>query len=267
MSCRRLPVGRGALAAVMLAVLTVLASGCASPSGSSPTTPAGTGSASTAPRPVTVFAAASLQAAFTEIAMLDLTLAVTFSFDGSPTLVDQVLAGAPADVLATADEATLARAVQGGAAASTPAIFASNTGVLIVPKGNPGQVTGLDQSLTGRRLVVCAPAVPCGATARAIANAAGVALRPVSEELKVSDVRGKVTSGEADAGIVFTTDARAAGEQVETVALPGAERFATRYPIVIVNDARHADAARAFVTLVTGPRGQEVLGRHGFTAP
>lgn len=246
-----------------LAVLAVLLSACAGAPAASSTGSGGAG----APRPVTVFAAASLQAAFTEIARLDPMLAITFSFDGSPTLVDQVLAGAPADVLATADEATMTRAVQGGAAAPDPAIFASNTGVLIVPRGNPAGITGLDASLSGRRLVVCAPAVPCGATARAIASAAGVTLRPVSEELKVSDVRGKVTSGEADAGIVFTTDARSAGDKVETIPLPGAERFATRYPITALNQAPHADAARAFVALVTGPRGQEVMARHGFTAP
>ncbi|WP_342372941.1 molybdate ABC transporter substrate-binding protein [Propioniciclava soli] len=254
---------RRAILVAALAAATALA-GCAA--GLSPAAPAAPSDAP-APAPVTVFAAASLTAAFTEIAALDPALAVTLSFDGSPTLVDQVAAGAPADVLATADVTTMTRARDAGLLAGEPVTFAANTAVLIVPRGNPGAVTGLDVSLEGRRLVVCAPTVPCGATAHAIADAAGVTLRPVSEEQKVTDVRGKVASGEADAGIVFATDALAAGDAVETLPLPGAAQAATTYPIAVVHDAPHPDAAAAFVALITGPDGRDVLAAHGFTLP
>lgn len=252
---------RRAILVAALATATALAGCAAGPSPADPAAP------SDAPAPVTVFAAASLTAAFTEIAALDPALAVTLSFDGSPTLVDQVAAGAPADVLATADVTTMTRARDAGLLAGEPVTFAANTAVLIVPRGNPGAVTGLDVSLEGRRLVVCAPTVPCGATAHAIADAAGVTLRPVSEEQKVTDVRGKVASGEADAGIVFATDALAAGDAVETLPLPGAAQAATTYPIAVVHDAPHPDAAAAFVALVTGPDGRDVLAAHGFTLP
>lgn len=217
---------------------------------------------------VTVFAAASLTAAFQEIAAEHPELRVTFQFDGSPTLVEQLTAKPDAaDVLATADRRTMATAVDAGLVDAQPAVFATNVGVLIVPRGNPGRVTGLDSSLDGAKLVICAETVPCGVTARAIAEAAGVRLRPVSEEQKVTDVRGKVESGEADAGIVFATDARSAGRSVETIALPGADRAATAYPIALVADAPHQEAGRAFVAAVTGPRGRAVLERHGFRLP
>lgn len=218
-------------------------------------------------RTVTVFAASSLTAAFQEVAGLDPTLDVALNFDGSPTLVDQIKGGAPADVLATADEATMAGAIDAGIVEPGPTWFATNVGVLIVPKGNPGSVTGLDASLDGAKLVVCAPAVPCGATALQLAADAGVTLRPVSEEQKVADVRGKVASGEADAGIVFATDARAAGDAVETIRLDPGAVFATRYPVSIVTDAPNAEAARAFIDLVVSDEGRAVLARYGFGTP
>ncbi|MDO5533790.1 MAG: molybdate ABC transporter substrate-binding protein [Propionibacteriaceae bacterium] len=251
---------RGILPLTIAAILALAGCGGGIPASGPHTT-------DNASSPVTVFAAASLTAAYTEIARLDPDLDVRLSFDGSPTLVDQISAGAPADVLATADEATMERAAEGGLLAGEPTIFATTTAVLIVPAGNPAGITGLDASLEGTKLVVCAAVVPCGATARRIADAAGVTLQPVSEEQKVTDVRGKVVSGEADAGIVFRTDAQAAGDQVEVLEIPGAQAAATRYPIATVTDAAHPEAAAAFVALVTGVRGQAVLAEHGFTAP
>ena len=252
---RGAPARCGAVAVVALALTSV---GCS-------TGPAA--SAPTGPRPVRVFAAASLTAAFTEIAELAPSLDVTLNFDGSPTLVDQITSGAPADVLATADEASMERATEAAIVAPDPTIFATNSGVLIVPKGNPAQVSGVDASLDGTKLVVCAPAVPCGATAHKIAEAAGVTLKPVSEEQKVTDVRGKVSSGEADAGIVFATDAQATGDAVETIAVDPEKRFATRYPMTIVTEAKNPAAARAFIDLVLSEKGQAVLATHGFGSP
>jgi len=245
----RLPAGGTALALTLVLALA----GCAG--------------APASDRTVTVFAASSLTGVFADIAELDPTLDVRFTFDGSSTLVDQLAGGAPADVLATADEATMARATQASLVEPEPTVFATNAGVLIVPAGNPAGVTGLDASLDGTKLVVCAPTVPCGATARALADAAGVALAPVSEEQKVTDVRGKVASGEADAGIVFATDATAAGDAVETIVLDPDGRFATRYPVAVVAGSANAETAHAFIDLVTSDAGRVVLAEHGFGTP
>lgn len=221
------------------------------------------------PRPkVIVFAAASLTAAFKAIAAQSPELDIAFTFDGSPTLVEQLTAKPDlADVLATADEVTMKKATDAGLVAGAPAIFATNTAVMIVPHDNPARITGLDASLTGRKLVVCAATVPCGAAARMIAQNTGFTLKPVSEEQKVSDVVGKVTSGEADAGIVFATDAQAAAGKVRVLPLPGAERVVSRYPIGITDKAPHGDAGARFVAVVRSDQGRAVLASYGFTLP
>lgn len=221
-------------------------------------------------RSLTVFAAASLTGAFTEIAadfeQDNPGVEVRLSFDGSSGLVDQIAGGAPADVFASADAENMDRAVIEGLVAGEPRVFASNVLTLITPPGNPAGITGLDDSLDGTRLVVCADGVPCGTATRALARAAGVELRPVSEESGVTDVRGKVTSGEADAGIVYATDATAAGDEVEQIAIAGAEADPNRYPVAAVERAG-AEPAQRFVDAVTGPQGRAVLASHGFGPP
>lgn len=133
---------------------------------------------------------------------------VRVSSGGSSDLVAQVLAGAPADVLVTADEHTMSRLTGDpqSPAVGTPVAIATNTPALVVPADNPAGITSL-AGAAGSRLVICAPQVPCGDSALRLADAAGVTLRPVSEEASVTDVVAKVTSGEADAGIVYATDA------------------------------------------------------------
>ncbi|MET3862100.1 molybdate transport system substrate-binding protein [Dietzia sp. 2505] len=224
---------------------------------------------------LTVFAAASLTSAFTRIAedyeRQNPDVEVRLSFDGSSGLVDQIAGGAPADVFASADAASMDRALAEGLISGEPAVFAINTLTLITPPGNPAGITGLDRSLDGTRLVVCADGVPCGEAARALAAAAGVELRPVSEESKVTDVRGKVTSGEADAGIVYVTDALAAGDRVEQIAIPAARTDPNRYLIAEIDrpgrSGAESDAARRFLDAVTGDAGRTVLADHGFGPP
>lgn len=217
---------------------------------------------------LTVFAASSLAGAFTEIAedveQDDPGVEVRLSFGGSSGLVDQIAGGAPADVFASADTTTMDRAVAEGLVAGESAVFATNALTLITPPGNPAGITGLDDSLAGTRLVVCADGVPCGTAARALARAAGVELRPVSEESGVTDVRGKVTSGEADAGIVYVTDAIAAGAEVEQVEIAGAAADPNRYPVAVLAGADDPALARRFVAAVTGAEGRAALARHGF---
>lgn len=221
-------------------------------------------SSPTGPSTATVFAAASLSDALPAAAV---GAEVSFSFDGSTNLADQIVAGAPADVFASADKGNMDKAVAAGVIDGSPVMFATNHLVLVVPTGNPGRVTGFDDSLAGVRLVVCAPEVPCGgATARA-AESAGVTLQPVSEESNVTDVLGKVTSGEADAGIVYATDATRAVEQVEVLDIPGAQNDPNTYWIAKVTEAPNPAGADAFIVQITGEQGQAALGAFGFGPP
>lgn len=241
-----------------LAALVLALTGCGSTSGE------GGSGASTPRQQVTVFAAASLKAAFTEVAALDPGLDVRFSFDGSSALVDQLAGGAPADVFASADTKNMDRARSQGLVVGTPATFASNHLVLVVAPGNPLGITGLDATLDGHKLVVCAPQVPCGNASRQLAERLGYTMHPVSEETKVTDVLGKVLAGAADAGLVYVTDATSAGDKVATVTIPKATEVPNTYPIAAVAGAKNSEGASAFIALVTSERGQDVLRRHGF---
>ncbi len=215
-----------------------------------------------------VFAASSLNPSFTtlgtEFEAAHPGVTVKFSFDGSAALVDQLEAGAPADVFASADEATMDKATAAGLIGDAPAQFTTNVLTLITPPGNPAGITGLDASLEGRKLVVCADGVPCGTATRKLATALGITLKPVSEETKVTDVRTKVESGQADAGIVYVTDARASGDKVDTLPITGADMAPNAYLIGRVLTSEQATLAAEFVALVTGERGQQVLKAAGF---
>ncbi|MGJ6980520.1 molybdate ABC transporter substrate-binding protein [Aestuariimicrobium soli] len=213
---------------------------------------------SSQPDTTTVFAAASLSTVFPQIADEAKTPA-TFSFDGSSGLVDQLEGGAPADVLATADKTTMDRAVKGGLV-ETPREFATNQLALVVPKGNPAGVTDL-ADLDGKKLVICAPEVPCGRATLQVAQDRSITLKPVSEELKVTDVVGKVASGEADAGVAYTTDAN---DEVEVITLPGADKRATHLYIARVKGTTKGSGADAFIAAVTGETGRRLLTAKGF---
>ncbi len=236
--------------------VVLLLTGCA---------PASAGSGSTE---LVVFAAASLNPTFatlgTEFEAAHPGVAVKFSFDGSAALVDQLKAGAPADVFASADKANMDKATTAGLIAGTPAQFTTNVLTLIVPTGNPAGITGLDKSLDGKKLVICADGVPCGTATKKLATALGITLKPVSEETKVTDVRTKVESGQADAGIVYVTDAKASGAKVETLPIAAADKARNDYLIGTVKASKQASLAAEFVSLVTGDRGQEVLKAAGF---
>lgn len=215
-----------------------------------------------------VFAAASLNRAFSQLGKefeaAHPGVSVRFSFDGSAALVDQLRQGAPADVFAAADRPTMDEATAAGLIAGTPLRFASNTLTLIVPTGNPARITGLDASLDGTKLVICAARVPCGSATAKLATLVGVTLHPVSEETKVTDVRAKVETGQADAGVVYVTDALAAGDSVETVAIEGADQVRNEYVTGVTGSSRNPGLCSEFVAAVTGSRGQAVLAEDGF---
>ncbi len=246
--------------------MTVLAlglSGCSSSGGAG---------SSGGDRQLLVLAAASLTEAFTELGATfedsNPGSTVTFSFGGSSSLVRQALDGAPADVLATASPTTMNDAVDGAVTVGSPTVFARNSLALVVPKGNPASITGLaDLANPDLRVVVCAPAVPCGAAAAQAFEAAGVSPSIDSAEQDVKAVLAKVSSGEADAGVVYVTDAASATNTVDMIELPVAARIVTDYPIVALTASANPEAAQQFIDLVTSPEGLAVLESYGFQAP
>ncbi|MGO1283516.1 MAG: molybdate ABC transporter substrate-binding protein [Brachybacterium sp.] len=250
---------RARLAAAAAGVI-VLAAGCASTDSTEESVT------------LQVFAAASLQEPFEELGeqfeAQHEGVEVQFNLAGSSTLVEQIQQGAPADVFASADTSTMGTLVDAGLHSAAPVDFTSNTLMIAVPAGNPAEVSDLS-SLTADNLnlVVCAPQVPCGAATATVQEAAGLELAPVSEEQSVTDVLHKITSGEADAGLVYVTDVLRAGDSVEGIAFPEAASAVNRYPITTVKDAENAELGQEFVDLVRGESGQAVLEEYGFTAP
>jgi molybdate transport system substrate-binding protein len=218
---------------------------------------------------VTVFAAASLKTSFTHIAerfeAQHPGTTVTLSFAGSADLAAQISQGAPADVFASADTRNMAKLQEAGLVDGEPRDFATNTLAIAVPPGNPAGITSFaDLSRSGTRLVACARQVPCGAAAAAVAEHTGTTISPVSEENSVTDVLGKVISGEADAGLVYVTDVRSAGGRVDSVPFPEAAGAVNAYPAAALAGGGNKGAAEEFLDFVTGPEGQEILAAAGF---
>ena len=193
---------------------------------------------------------------------------VAFSFGGSSTIASQVVGGAPVDVLATASEATMRQATSAGAV-EPPQRFARNAMTVVVPSDNPGGVRTLaDLARPGVLVGVCDVSVPCGAAAAEVIRKARLAVRPVTRELDVRALLGKVRAGELDAGIVYVTDARAAGSSVRQIALPRTVNASTTYPVAVVRESGNPVTARAFADFLRrDPAAQSALRAAGFTAP
>jgi molybdate transport system substrate-binding protein len=235
---------------------------------------ANTGEPSALSGDITVFAAASLTEAFEEIgASFESTnpgVKVTFSFAASSALATQIGQGAPADVFASADVANMNKLTAAGGAgtASPPVTFAVNKLQIIVGKGNPKQVAGLaDLAKPGLVYVTAAPDVPIGGYAKQVLDKAKVTVTPKSLEADVKAVVNKITLGEADAGIVYATDVKAAGDKAQGVAIPDDLNVIAAYPIAVTKASRNMRAASAFVDFVAGPAGQTVLAKYGFCEP
>jgi molybdate transport system substrate-binding protein len=218
---------------------------------------------------LTVFAAASLTEAFTtlgrqfEAAHRGVT--VRFSFGPSSGLAAQIQQGAPADVFASAAESDMDR-VAADVAGRTD--FVSNTLEIAVPRDNPGHVGALaDLARPSVTVAVCQAEVPCGVVAAAVFRNAGLTVQPVTEEADVKSVLAKVTLGEVDAGLVYVSDIKAAGDKVHGIAIPADVNAVTTYPIAEVKSSEHATLAEAFVDLVLSDTGQQVLAGAGFAAP
>ena len=259
---------RTTLALVAAAASVTLLAGCGGPTASS-----GPSGSSAAPaQTLTVFAASSLKGTFTTIGQRFETAhpgtKVVFSFAGSSDLVTQLEQGAPADVFASADTANMTKATSAGLVAGVPQSFATNTLEIAVPPDNPAKITSFaDLSRPGVKLVVCAAQVPCGAAAAKIETSTNTTLKPVSEENAVTDVLGKVESGEADAGLVYVTDVEGAGDKVKGIPFDESKAAVNTYPVAALTGSKNADLAGQFVGLVTGAEGQQVLAAAGFAKP
>jgi molybdate transport system substrate-binding protein len=259
---------RPARAALVAAAAALALAGCGTGTGGSATAPSGGAVTGT----VQVFAAASLTEAFTAIGH-DFQAAhpgttVTFNFAGSSALANQIDQGAPADVFAAADPATMDTVVRAGDAAAAPVTFARNQLVIAVPRGNPGHLTSLaDLARPGVKVALCARQVPCGAAAVKAERAAGVTLHPVTLEQDVKAALAKVRLGEVDAALVYRTDTRAASSDVDGVPFPESAEAVNAYPIVVLRHAPDPGAAAAFVAYVRSDRGRAVLARAGFQGP
>jgi molybdate transport system substrate-binding protein len=249
--------------------------------GSSPDTAGGTSTSSSTAAPssadgltgtLTVFAAASLTDVFGDLGD-QLTadnpdLDVRFNFGPSSGLATQIVQGAPADVFASANEKQMTVVTDAGLQAADPTIFTGNVLEIAVPAGNPGRVTGLaDFGNADLTLAICAADVPCGAAAAAVFADAGVTARPDTEEEDVKAALTKVQLGEVDAALVYATDVRAAGSDVEGIEFPEAEQEINSYPITTLKAATNPDAAQAFMDLVLSDEGQQTLADAGFRAP
>ncbi|MET3952203.1 molybdate ABC transporter substrate-binding protein [Arthrobacter sp. UYEF36] len=231
--------------------------------------PAGTGGAGAT---ITVYAAASLKAPFTALAeqfeAANPGTTVTLSFAGSSDLATQISQGAPADVFASADANTMARLSGAGLVDGIPRDFASNVLTIAVPPENPASIGSFaDLAGPGVKTVICAPQVPCGTAAKTLEQETGISLTPVSEESSVTDVLGKVISGEADAGLVYVTDVSAARDKVREIPFPESAQAVNTYPIAAVRTSKHKDLGATFIESVLGPDGQQLLRGAGFGTP
>ncbi len=252
-------------AVAVLAAAALALTGCAAAAENTPS-PSAPANESAVSGELTVYAAASLSGAFDAIgeAFTAENPDVEFSpvYDGSSTLVTQILEGAPADVFASADEANMDKAAD---VAVDPTLFASNTLVIAVPAGNPGGVETL-ADLADVTTVLCAPEVPCGAASAKLLSAAGVTVDAASLEQNVTAVLTKVAASEADAGLVYATDV-IGRDDVEVIVPDGADEVVNHYPIAALSDAPNAEAADAFVAFVLSEAGQKILADFGFGAP
>lgn len=268
MSLALTPARRRAAAAAMTAALLVPLAACGNDDGKGDSGKKPAGAA--APKAdLTVLAASSLTDVFkTAGAAYEKEYPgtkVNFSFAGSQELAAQVKQGAPADALVTADTKTM-----DGLKADTgkPSVIAKNRLVIAVGAGNPKKVTELkDLSDSKLKVVLAAPEVPVGRYGKQILDDQDIRVKPVSQEPNVRAVLSKVELGEADAGLVYKTDAATAADKVDAVKIPDGENAIAEYPAATLKTSEHAEAATAFVKWLSTPAAQKILRGAGFEKP
>ncbi|MFB7514748.1 molybdate ABC transporter substrate-binding protein [Streptomyces sp. NPDC056144] len=266
-----IPVSRRIVSAALTAALLVPLAACGSEDdtkdGATKDTAGSTASAS--PVGLTVLAAASLTDVFkTAGAAYEAShpgTKLTFSFAGSQELVAQVSQGSPADVLVTADTKSMDKVK---AETGTPAVIAKNRLVIATGEGNPFKIDALkDLADPKLKVVLAAPEVPAGKYSKKILDAQKITVKPVSQEPNVRSVLSKVELGEADAGLVYRTDAESAEDKVDAVEIPDDQNAVAQYPAAALKGSKHAEAAAAFIAWLSSPEGQKILQDAGFQKP
>lgn len=280
--------GRASFVFIWLVAALVSVAGCkreetpapsrsASPSGAAPAEAAKVGPDKQAETQLTVFAAASLRDAFTSLATgfkaAHAGVEVTFNFAGSQELRAQIEQGAPADVFASADTKHM-EALLKASRVQAPVLFAHNEPVVVVAKESASTVKSLADLPALERIVLGSAEVPIGRYSVQILDRASALLgadfrarveaKVVSRELNVRQVLSKVSLGEAQAGIVYRSDAQSAKDAVSTLTIPPELNVIADYPIAVVVDAGHPQLARDWVSLVTSGEGQRALTAAGF---
>ena len=254
---------------------TLLLSGCGGSGDTQSSRDPSAASSSTTSAPVagtiTVFAAASLQGAFTTLGeqfeAAHKGTKVVFNFGPSSGLAEQIGQGAPADVFASASTATMDQVVTAGDAAD-PTAFVSNTMQVAVPPDNPAGIKAVaDLAKKGVKVALCQPEVPCGAAALKVFENAKIQVTPVTEEVDVKATLSKVSLGEVDAGVVYVTDVLAAGDSVKGIEIPAEVNASTTYPIATLTASGNKPTAQAFVDYVLSSDGAAVLTEAGFSKP
>jgi molybdate transport system substrate-binding protein len=221
---------------------------------------------------ITVLAAASLTDAFDEIAIAfeetHQGVVVEIEYGGSSALRDQIVAGAPADVFASADPSPMDAVAEGGGVVGDPATFATNELEIAVPAGNEAEVEGLDDFGDESLLIgLCDEQVPCGVLGREVLDNAGVSPAPDTNEPDVRSLLEKIETGELDAGLVYVTDVEWAGDDVEGIEIPDEDNVVAHYPIAPLAASENPAVAAAFVDFVLSEEGQAVLDEYGFGPP
>jgi molybdate transport system substrate-binding protein len=249
---------RSGVVAPALLVLAVLTAACGSDSASA------TGNLS-------VSAAASLTGAFNDakpkLSAASPGLNITYNFAGSNALVTQIQQGAPADVIASADQKNMQTLVDADLV-EAPVTFAMNKLQIAVAAGNPKGITSVaDLAKPGITVVLCAQGVPAGDYTRQVLTAQGITVTPKSLEADVKSALAKVTTGEADATVVYVTDVKAGGPKVAGVTIPDADQPDISYPIAVVKATKVHRAAQAFVDSAVSGDVQKSLEAAGFSAP
>ena len=222
---------------------------------------------------ITVSAASSLTEAFTKMgsdfqqANPDTT--ITFNFGASSALVQQIQGGAPADVFASADGTNMQKLVSGGQITTEPNVFAANELTIVVKKGNPSNVKSLADLADLGVVSLCADAVPCGKYAQQALTQAGVTVdsAKITKGADVKATLAAVSTGDADAAIVYTTDAKAAGTTVQSVRIPAWLNVYAVYPIAPIGASTNQELAKAWVEYTVSPAGQKTLESFGFLPP
>jgi len=263
---------RTTLAIAAFAALTTLVSGCGSSNDSSGSSSGSkSAEASKVTGTITVLAAASLTESFNTIAKdfedENPGATVKISFGASSALAEQINQGAPADVFASAAVKNMQQVTDAGNA-NKPTTFVQNTMQIAVPPSNPANVTKLaDLAKSDVKVALCQSQVPCGVVAAEVFKNAGITVTPVTEEQDVKSTLTKVELGEVDAGVVYTTDVKAAGDKVKGIEIPDDVNATTDYPIATLKNAPNADGAKAFMDYVLSDAGIKVLQQAGFSKP